>query len=241
LKFNRPFEKYWPRENGVMRFNKSLLRRFFGKLVRDILPAALASLLGGFLITHFQLNRVPEPVTVPVAHASPEMMQMLRDEHGLIVNFVKAQVENEKTANQKAANEKKQLGANADESTPRVAEPQPTAGAAPAPPAPRPTMIVALAPAKPAAPRTKTQVVGASLPPLATAEIQPSESAPPPVARNDDSVFAKTIGIKDHVIAATQRAVSAIGVIPSWFGSIGDRIGGEDPSPRPPANLVSEL
>jgi hypothetical protein len=241
LNFNRPFEKYGLRENGVMRFNMPLLRRFFGKVIHDILPAALASLLGGFLITHFQLNRVPEPVTVPVARASPEMMQLLRDEHGLIVNFVKAQV-----ANEKSANEKKQLGA--DESTARApAEAQTAAGAAAAPAAPRPTMIVALTPAKPAAPHAKppvvgASVVGASLPPLATAPAQQSESAPPPaVARNDDSLLAKTIGIKDHVVAATQRAVSAIGIIPSWFGSIGDRIGGEDPSPRPPANLVSEL
>jgi hypothetical protein len=239
LKFNRPFEKYGPRENGVMRFNMPLLRRFFGKLVHDILPAALASLLGGFLITHFQLNRVPEPVTVPVARASPEMMQLLRDEHGLIVNFVKAQA-----ANEKAANEKKQFGG--DETTPRVgAEASATSGAAVAPGAPRPTMIVALTPAKPTPPRAKTPIVGASLPPLANPPAQQSESTPPPpVARNDDSLLAKTIGIKDHVVAVTQRAVSAIGVIPSWFGSIGDRIGGEDQSPRPPtsvpsANLVS--
>ena len=57
--------------------------------------------------------------------------------------------------------------------------------------------------------------------------------------RDEDSLLARTIGIRDHVIAVTQRAVSAIGGIPSWFGSIGDRIGGEDASPRPPANLVS--
>jgi hypothetical protein len=242
LKFNRPFEKYGPRENGVMRFNMPLLRRFFGKLIHDILPAALASLLGGFLITHFQLNRVPEPVTVPVARASPEMMQLLRDEHGLIVDFVKAQVANEKNANEKNANEKRQLAA--DESTPRgAAEAQATPRAV-APAAPRPTMIVALTPVKPPAPRAKTPVVGASLPPLATTLTQQNESVPPPVARNDDSLLAKTIGIKDHVVAVTQRAVSAIGVIPSWFGSIGDRFGGEGSSPRPPtsvpsANLVS--
>jgi hypothetical protein len=218
-----------------MRFNMPLLRRFFGKLIHDILPAALASLLGGFLITHFELNRVPVPITVPVARASPEMMQLLRDEHGLIVSFVKAQV-----ANEKNAYEKRQLGA--DESTPRApAEAQAAPGAAAAPAAPRPTMIVALAPAKPAVPRAKAPVVGASLPPLAAAPAQQGESAPPPpaVARNDDSLLAKTIGIKDHVVAVTQRAVSAIGVIPSWFGSVGDRIGGEDRSPRPPTNVPS--
>jgi hypothetical protein len=238
LKFNRPFEKDWPRENGVMRFNMPLLRRFAGKLIHDILPAALASLLGGFLITHFQLNRVPEPVTVPVARASPEMMQLLRDEHGLIVDFVKAQVASEKNTNEKNASEKRQLVA--DESARVAAESPATPGLAAAPAAPRPTMIVALTPAKPAVPRAKALVLGASLPPLATAPVQQSEGAPPPpVARNDDSLLAKTIGITDRVVAVSQRAVSAIGVIPSWFGSVGDRIGGEDPSPRPPTNVPS--
>ena len=115
-----------------MRFNMPLLRRFVGKLIHDILPAALASLLGGFLITHFQLNRVPESVTVPVARASPEMMQLLRDEHGLIVNFVKAQVASEKNANEKNASEKKQFVA--EESARVAAESQPTPGAAAADP-----------------------------------------------------------------------------------------------------------
>ena len=99
-----------------MRFTMPLLRRFFGKLIHDIMPAALASLLGGFLITHFQLNRPPEPVTVPVAHASPEMMQLLRDEHGLIGSFVKAQIANEKNAFDKSVNEKEQQRASAEDS-----------------------------------------------------------------------------------------------------------------------------
>ena len=219
-----------------MRFDMPLLKRFLGKLVHDILPAALASLLGGFMITYFQLNRAPEPVTVPVAHASPEMMQLLRDEHGLIVNFVNAQVASEKTANEKM------LGARADEAAPRAPAEE---RAVPASTAPQPTMIVALAPVKPASTHGKNSVVGASLaqPTMAPVQqnaAQQSESAPP-AARNDDSWLAKTIGIKEYVIVGTQRAVSAIGVIPSWFGSIGDRIGGEDPNPRPPAHLVSEF
>jgi hypothetical protein len=44
--------------------------------------------------------------------------------------------------------------------------------------------------------------------------------------RGDDSLLARTMGVTDHVIAATHRAVSTIGVIPSWIGSIGNRIGG---------------
>ena len=221
-----------------MRFDMLLLKRFFGKLVHDILPAALASVLGGFLITHFQLNRVP--VTVPVAHASPEMMQLLRDEHGLIVDFVKAQVESEKNAGdrkEQAVNTKEQA-ATMDGGALRPMTSRPAIIAAP-PMVQRPATILALAPAKPLAPRAKPPIAGASLPPLAAAPMPPSD--PAVAAHNDDSLLAKTIGIKDRVVGATQRAVGAVTEIPSWFGSIGDRFGGDNPSPRPPANLVSEL
>ncbi|MGA8649012.1 MAG: hypothetical protein WB677_00005, partial [Xanthobacteraceae bacterium] len=65
-----------------MRLKTPLLKRLFDKIVKDALPAGLASLLGGLLLTHFQIDRVPETATVKVTPASPEMMQLLRDEHG---------------------------------------------------------------------------------------------------------------------------------------------------------------
>jgi hypothetical protein len=61
---------------------KFLLKRLVDKIVKDALPADLASILGGLMLTHFQLDRVPQPTTVKVTQASPEMMQLLRDEHG---------------------------------------------------------------------------------------------------------------------------------------------------------------
>lgn len=214
-----------------MRF-KSLLKRLFDKIVQDALPAGLASILGGLLLTHFHFDRTPQPTTVKVTQASPEMMQLLRDEHGLIVDFVKEQVASEK--NRGSADQGAQQGVT-EAPAPPVARVTP-------PPAQRPVPAVALAVPKPAAPRNKNPVVGASLPAPApaVAQAQTAEPVPQPAAHADDSILAKTIGIKDQVISVTHRAVSAtIGVIPSWFGSLGDRIGGEGPSPRPPANLVS--
>jgi hypothetical protein len=208
---------------------KSLLKRLVDKIVKDALPAGLASILGGLLLTHFQLDRVPQPTTVKVTQASPEMMQLLRDEHGLIIDFVREQVASEKSRG------------SADQSGQRVTEASapPAVQVAPSP-VQRPIPVVALAAPKPAAPRSKNQVVGASLPAPALAQAQPADPVPQAAARTDDSLLAKTIGIKDQVVSVTQRAVSAtIGVIPSWFGSLGDRIGGEGQSPRPPANLVS--
>lgn len=212
-----------------MRLN-SLLKRLFDKIVHDALPTALASILGGLLLTHFQMNRAPQPVTVKVTPASPEMMQLLRDEHGAIVSFAKEQAASEQ--NRGVADQEPQRS---------VAEAAPASGpqAAPVPAAPRPNSI-AVATSKPPAVRGKNSVVGASLPAPAATPNHATEAVVQPAARADDSLLAKTLGIKDRVVSVTQRAVSAtIGVIPSWFGSVGDRVGGESQSPRPPADLVS--
>ena len=179
-------------------------------------------MIGGFLFTHFQLGRWPEPVAAQVTPASDEMMQLLRDEHGLIVNFVQGRI----------ADEKKQLVA--DESSSRSSAALRPAGATAASRSP----VVTLAMSKANTTRSKSTGAGVSPPPLLIAQTQQGESSLP-AARGDDSLLAKTIGIKDHVVAATHRVVSAIGGIPTWIGAIGDRIGGEDASPRPPANLVS--
>jgi hypothetical protein len=205
-----------------MRYDMTLLRRFLAKLVHDVLPAALASLIGGFLFTHFQLGRMPEPAVASVGPASVEMMGLLRDEHALMVNFLKAQT----------AKEQKQLAA--DESAPRVAAlPQ----LAPPVAAPRQTAASTTA-SRPTA-RSKTPVVGVA---LVIAQAQQGEGSKRG-APNEDTLLAKTIDktidIKDHVVAVTQRVVSTIGGIPAWIGSIGDRMGGEDSIPRPPADLVS--
>jgi hypothetical protein len=206
----------------VMLHKMPLLARLLTKLLHDVLPAALASLIGGLLFTHFQLARMVEPAA-QVTSASAEMMQLLRDEHGLIVNFLKAEMTKEKT--QLAAAQAAPRGVSDD-----------AAPAAAAVAAPRPA-VVAVAAGKPVA-HGKTAVVGASLPPLVLVQAQQNESAKP-AARDSDSLLAKTIGIKDHVVAVTQRVVSAIGGIPSWIGAIGDHLGGEGANPRPPADLVS--
>ena len=209
---------------------KSLLKRLFDKIVHDALPAALASILGGILLTYFNIDRVPQPVTVKVTQASPEMMQLLRDEHGLMLDFAKEQ----------AAGEKNRGGADQGERNDVVeASVVPPAQVIPAPRLPRPMPVVATAAPKPAPSHSKNPVVAVSQPPP-TPAIPVPQPTPQAAARTDDSLLAKTIGIKDQVISVTHRAVSAtIGVIPSWFGSLGDRIGGEGQSPRPPANLLS--
>jgi hypothetical protein len=55
------------------------------------------------------------------------------------------------------------------------------------------------------------------------------------VVHHDESVGGWTIGVTGDIVAATQRAISAVTVIPSWIGSIGR----EGQSPRQPANSAA--
>ncbi len=200
-----------------------LVRRFLTKLIHDIVPGALASLIGGFLLTHYGLygfGRPPEPAAVQSAPASVAMMDLLRDEHALMANFVKAAM---------ATEYKEAVTDDADAAPPNETAAAPASIAAPRSPA-------AATAVKGTVTHGKAPVVVASLPPLVIAQLQPSEGARP--AANHDGVFF-TEAIQNRVVAATQRAVAVIGGIPSWFGAIGDRIGGESNVPRPPADLVS--
>jgi hypothetical protein len=207
-----------------MRYDMTLLRRFLAKLVHDVLPAALASLIGGFLFTHFQLGRMPEPAVASIGPASVEMMGLLRDEHALMVNFLKAQT----------AKEQKQIAA-AESVRRDTGPPQP---ATPVAALRRTTAaMVALRPAA----RGKPPAVGAA-PALVIAQAQQSEGFKGATRNEDtllDKTIDKTIDLKDHVVEVTHHVVSAIGGIPAWIGSIGGRFGGEDSIPRPPADLVS--
>ncbi|HUZ32144.1 MAG TPA: hypothetical protein VMV19_08605 [Xanthobacteraceae bacterium] len=201
-----------------------LARRFVIKLIQDIVPGALASLIGGFLLAHYGLSRPAEPAAVQAPPASVAMMGVLRDEHALVADFVKAETAGEKMRSQAVSDD-------AAAAAPNRATAAPAAIAAPRP-------QVAVTPVSGSVTHGKAPVVLASLPPLVIAQTppQPSEAGIP--ATEHDGVFFTDV-IKDRVVAATQRAVAAIGGIPSWFGAIGDRIGGENNVPRPPANLVS--
>ena len=44
-----------------MRDSTPLLKRFLNKVVHDLLPAALASVIGGFVFTHFHLGPFAAP------------------------------------------------------------------------------------------------------------------------------------------------------------------------------------
>ena len=80
------------------RHEAPLLKRFVGKLVVDVLPATFVSVLGGVIIAQYQLNHAAasHPATEQVVPASAEMMQLVRDEHAVIIDYLKAQMAAEK-------------------------------------------------------------------------------------------------------------------------------------------------
>ena len=218
-----------------------LLARFVGKFVHDILPAALASVIGGLLFTHYQSGRVVPPSPAEqMRPASAEALALVRDEHEAIVGYLKSQMAAEqsrlaaqdaqtalavadaKAAQENEAREKALAEQNALDAKLAAAAPARHLAAAT-------SAKVVLPRAKPGpapSPAAGTQVA------MAQAE-QPSakDSAPAdqPI-RDPDSLLAKTLDLKDHVIAATKQAVTALG---DMFASVGERIGGSAPSTRP--------
>jgi hypothetical protein len=198
-----------------------LLKRFVGKLIVDVLPATFVSVLGGFIIAQYQINHAAalHPATEQVVPASAEMMQLVRDEHAVIVDYLKTQM---------AAEKDRHAAEDAAVADARLAAVEPQAPAAAPIVAPHP-VATALA-AKPVPARTKVASAPVLPPhaPLLIAQNDQTVSATPLAdpAPESKSLLTRTIEIKDHVVGATLHVVSAIGSIPSWIASMGDRVGG---------------
>jgi hypothetical protein len=219
----------------VVRQEVPLFKRLLSKLVVDVLPATVVSALGGFIITQYQFSHtVMRPATVQVVPASAEMMQLVRDEHAVIIDYLKAQLAEEKSRHAAEDAADASARAAADDQTAATTLPATTAAPIALPPARSATTVVA---AKPVT-HAKVAVTPTALPPhaplmIAQADLPlaaaPATSAP----AEQKSLLTRTIEIKDHVVGATLHAVSAIGGIPSWIASMGNRIGGGDTTPTP--------
>jgi hypothetical protein len=200
-----------------MPYHETLAARLVSKLVLDILPAATASLIGGLLFTHYGLGHVSEPVAQAVP-ASTEMMQLLRDEHGLMVAFLNAEL----------AREKAKLAA--EDAGPGSGEAVIAANTAKTS-----TETPAATAARPAPLHVRTAIAARVSAPLVIAQAQQLDAAgaasPAP-----QSLIAKTVGLKDHVVSVTHRVVSVLGGIPGWIGL---RNPGATESPRPAADMVT--
>jgi hypothetical protein len=223
-----------------------LLKRFAAKLMVDVLPAAFVSVLGGFIVTTYQFNHTAasHPASEQVVPASAEMMQLVRDEHSMIVDYVKAQIAAEKSRNaaEDAASADARAAAAADAAAPVAAPPVTTVML----PQPRPAVVAVVA-AKPVTSRKVAAAPAAPTTPphapllIAQAAAPAGAASSPDAAPESKSLLTRTLEVKDQVVGATMHAVSAIGSIPSWIASMGDRIGGSDTTSSSAGRFATSL
>jgi hypothetical protein len=237
LNFNQSFEKgafggirtmsqgkAVPR-TAIVAQTSPVLVRLMGKFVLEVLPAAMASVIGGLLLAQYQLGHPSAggPAVESSARASAEMVRMVQDEHAMIRDFLLAQ----------SAAEKRRLAA-ADAADAGAAEDAELAAAAlrrsasapakpvllPASAHGRANVVAATAEVAPQGPLVIAQPIEVTAPPASPfAPPAPIAPPPPPVASGNSSLVATTLAIPGHVVGAALHAVSVIGGIPSWIGN----------------------
>jgi hypothetical protein len=240
-----------PQRPGAPRGDVPQLARLAGKFVLDILPAALATVIGGFLFTQYQFGPAspPQPALEQITPASAQVLALVRDEHEAIAGYLESQLSAEKS--RLAAEDAENARAVADAEAAKAADveavqenqAQEQAAELNSPDIKLPAAAPArhntptIAQAQVALPRAKPPAAATPSPrePLLIAQAeqntQVNDPAPPAdrLARDSDSLLAKTLDLKDQVVAATRHAVSAIG---DMFSSVGDHISGAAPSAR---------
>ena len=178
----------------------------------------------------------PTPAVEQAVPASAEMIQLLRDEHAAIVDFLKAQT----------AAEKSRLAAEDEASARSVAEARMAAASSAAVPAApvtasrRPETTVMAA--KSAVSRGRATAAATAAAPHAPAVIAQAEqsggsSSAAPAAGKSNSLLAKTLDFKDRVVDATIHVIGTLGSIPSLIASGGDRVGASNAN-APAGRLV---
>lgn len=215
-----------------------LLVRLGGKLVLEILPAALASAIGAFLFAQYQFNRgtadahaVTPAVAVP---ASAEMLQLVREEHAMIRDFLTAEraAEQNRAVAARAADALADATSDADLAAAVPIDADPASGgkaaarhrrtdvavsgiraAVPLPP-------ITIAAARPAPATAHVMIASANANTATPGAAQPTAGVwpPPPPPPGHPSLVAETLAVPGHFVSATLHAVMAIGGIPSWFG-----------------------
>lgn len=74
------------------------LSKFYSKLFYELLPAAIASAVGGMVFNHYAKASVAAPPVAVVSPASAELLQMVRDEHALLVDYLRKNAETRQQA-----------------------------------------------------------------------------------------------------------------------------------------------
>ena len=201
------------------------LSRFYSKLFYELLPAAIASAVGGMVYNHYAKAPVATPPSAIVAPASAELLQMVRDEHALFVDYLKKNAETRQQAELAAEQDARRVSAAEQAAREaRMAEARALALAAHATEKPE-KKLAAKQPAHPdrAAPSEPLQLhVMAAV----TAPAQPTATLTAPPTHSDDG----------FIMAKLRDGAAIVESIPSWVRSATDWFAGSAP-PRPPAEL----
>jgi len=95
-----------PHEGKQLMLRKfHFLSRFFSKLLYGLLPAAIVSVVGGMLFSHYARPSVATSTAAIGTPASAETMQIVRDEHALIVSYLQKYTEARQQADLSAEQE----------------------------------------------------------------------------------------------------------------------------------------
>jgi hypothetical protein len=202
------------------------LSRFYSKLFYELLPAAIASAVGGMVLNHYTKAPTATPPVAIVSPASTELLQMVRDEHAVFVDYLKKNAETRQQAELAAEQDAKRVSvAEQTAREARAAEARALALAAHA--TEKSEKKVA---AKQPAPHPDKTVPGEPLQLHAmaavTAPIQPVAPITTPPSHSDES----------FIMTKLRSTAATVESIPSWVRSAADWFSGGAP-PRPPAEL----
>jgi hypothetical protein len=211
-------------KTAIVAQDTPLMMRFLGKFVLEVLPAALASVIGGLLLAQYQLGHpsTSAPAVQPSAPASAEMVRLVGEEHAMIRDFLLAQNAAEKS--RVAAGDAADARAASEAATLAAAALRRTASAKPVPlPLPRgkASVVAATTEVAPQGPLVIAQPIeDVAVPVNPFAPPAPIAPPPPVVASGPPpSLVTTTLAIPGHVVGAALHAVTTIGGIPSWIGT----------------------
>jgi len=201
-----------------------LFARLLSKLVLEVLPASLASVIGAMLLAHYQFGHPALPAgsvaAMAPAPASPEMLQLVRDEHDLIRNLIMAQqaAQAGRYAAADAPSADAAVDAKLAAAIARHAVSTGSAVAAKTPESRAKTGATASLPVVPGPVAAMPAVAAAPQALPAVSGLQNSAAPAPAPPAEPRSLVAR-------IVHAPLHAVMAIGGIPSWLGH---RFGSDD-------------
>jgi hypothetical protein len=202
------------------------LSKFYSKLFYELLPAAIASAVGGMVFNHYTKAPVVTPPVAVVSPTSAELLQMVRDEHALFVDYLKKNAETRQQAELAAEQDAKRVSAaeqTAREA--RAAEARALALAAHA--TEKSEKKVA---AKQSSPHPDKAVPSEPLQLHAMATVAAPVQPTAPLPANSSH------GDEGFVMAKLRSTAATIESIPSWVRSAADWFSAGAP-PRPPVEL----